>query len=197
MRYSDSFPQPESQHEAEPTKEDSIEDVVCDWVGCGAVLQGEHELIDHVASSHIQISKDFVCRWAGCFRKQLPFTALYMLVTHVRRHTGEKPNICTFPGCKKAYGRLENYKTHVRSHTGERPYTCEVPECRKAFSNASDRLKHQSRTHSPMKSFICPFVDVCEKCYTDPSSLRKHIKTVHGIQAFERVKEMKAKQGRL
>ncbi|XP_067837157.1 transcriptional activator GLI3-like [Heptranchias perlo] len=155
----------------------------CHWEGCTREFDTQEQLVHHINNDHIHgEKKEFVCRWQDCSREQKPFKAQYMLVVHMRRHTGEKPHKCTFEGCAKAYSRLENLKTHLRSHTGEKPYVCEHEGCNKAFSNASDRAKHQNRTHSNEKPYVCK-IPGCTKRYTDPSSLRKHVKTVHGPEA--------------
>ncbi|XP_039290487.1 transcriptional activator cubitus interruptus isoform X2 [Nilaparvata lugens] len=156
----------------------------CHWKGCGVEFATQDHLVKHINNDHIHANKKaFVCRWQQCSREEKPFKAQYMLVVHMRRHTGEKPHKCTFEGCTKAYSRLENLKTHLRSHTGEKPYMCEFPGCSKAFSNASDRAKHQNRTHSSEKPYACK-APGCTKRYTDPSSLRKHVKTVHGAEFY-------------
>ncbi|XP_072020884.1 transcriptional activator GLI3-like isoform X2 [Amphiura filiformis] len=155
----------------------------CEWTDCNKKFDTLEQLVHHINNDHIHNErKEFICRWADCIREEKPFKAQYMLVVHMRRHTGEKPHKCTFEGCTKAYSRLENLKTHLRSHTGERPYVCEFQGCTKAFSNASDRAKHQNRTHSNAKPYVCK-IPGCTKRYTDPSSLRKHVKTVHGPDA--------------
>ncbi|XP_023192518.1 zinc finger protein GLI2 [Xiphophorus maculatus] len=162
---------------------EAVYETDCHWEGCGREYDTQDQLVHHINNDHIHgEKKEFVCRWEDCSRELKPFKAQYMLVVHMRRHTGEKPHKCTFEGCFKAYSRLENLKTHLRSHTGEKPYVCEHEGCNKAFSNASDRAKHQNRTHSNEKPYICKILG-CTKRYTDPSSLRKHVKTVHGPDA--------------
>ncbi|NXW92310.1 GLIS3 protein, partial [Alopecoenas beccarii] len=148
----------------------------CHWVDCGVLYDQREELVRHIEKIHIDQRKgeDFTCFWAGCPRRYKPFNARYKLLIHMRVHSGEKPNKCTFEGCKKAFSRLENLKIHLRSHTGEKPYLCQHPGCQKAFSNSSDRAKHQ-RTHLDTKPYACQ-IPGCTKRYTDPSSLRKHVK---------------------
>lgn len=53
-------------------------------------------LEQHINNEHIHgEKKEFVCHWQECSREQRPFKAQYMLVVHMRRHTGEKPHKCT------------------------------------------------------------------------------------------------------
>ncbi|KAM3600120.1 uncharacterized protein V6R79_018094 [Siganus canaliculatus] len=149
----------------------------CQWLNCSVVYEQKEELVRHIEKQHVDQRKaeDFTCYWVGCPRNFKPFNARYKLLIHMRVHSGEKPNKCTFEGCKKAFSRLENLKIHLRSHTGEKPYLCQHPGCHKAFSNSSDRAKHQ-RTHLETKPYTCQ-VPGCAKRYTDPSSLRKHVKS--------------------
>ncbi|XP_054276533.1 zinc finger protein 572-like [Macrosteles quadrilineatus] len=152
----------------------------CRWEDCWSVFVGQAALVRHIEKTHVELrrSDEFACLWQDCPRRTRPFNARYKLLIHMRVHSGEKPNKCPFPGCQKAFSRLENLKIHQRSHTGERPYCCQFPACAKAFSNSSDRAKHQ-RTHYDTKPYACQ-VAGCRKRYTDPSSLRKHIKNHTG-----------------
>ncbi|XP_075597146.1 zinc finger protein GLIS3 isoform X2 [Balearica regulorum gibbericeps] len=169
-------PAPDSLLDEDGELDDYNDKHGCRWLDCGALYDQQEELVRHIERIHIDQRKgeDFTCFWAGCPRRYKPFNARYKLLIHMRVHSGEKPNKCTFEGCKKAFSRLENLKIHLRSHTGEKPYLCQHPGCQKAFSNSSDRAKHQ-RTHLDTKPYACQ-IPGCTKRYTDPSSLRKHVK---------------------
>lgn len=65
------------------------------WKSCGQLFEKQNQLVAHVNSEHIQKNKkDCTCYWKECSREEKPFKAMYMLVVHVRRHTGEKPHKC-------------------------------------------------------------------------------------------------------
>ncbi|XP_035245754.1 zinc finger protein GLIS3-like isoform X1 [Anguilla anguilla] len=179
----------EEEPEAEPR--DSSRGHCCRWMDCNAAYDQQEALVRHIEKLHIDQRKgeDFTCLWAGCPRRHKPFNARYKLLIHMRVHSGEKPNKCTFDGCRKAFSRLENLKIHFRSHTGEKPYLCQHPGCNKAFSNSSDRAKHQ-RTHLDTKPYTCQ-IPGCAKRYTDPSSLRKHVKA-HSSRELQTRKKLRS-----
>ncbi|KAI6176652.1 (spotted green pufferfish) hypothetical protein [Aphelenchoides bicaudatus] len=161
----------------------------CNWSGCSYVTNSVRSLKTHVEREHLHHMNQFVCRWDNCTRTA-PFKALYMLSLHLRSHMGDRPFECRI--CGKTYTRQENLRTHTRKHNNERPFRCSV--CQKAFMSSSDRGKHQSRTHTDEKNYKCP-VNNCVKRYTDPSSLRKHLKTVHGEEYYIQAKLNKQLNG--
>ena len=88
---------PKSTGDSADDEEDgeNKEDFRCGWKECGMLLENQQQLVHHVNTEHIQKNKkDCTCYWEGCSREEKPFKAMYMLVVHVRRHTGEKPHKC-------------------------------------------------------------------------------------------------------
>jgi Zinc finger, C2H2 type len=74
----------------------------------------------------------------------------------------ERPFVCEYKRCKRAFKRFEHLKRHVKMHTGERPYRCRYPGCQRAFSR-SDNLGAHYKTHNIVNKRESPQFDVYEK----------------------------------
>ncbi|VDP98040.1 unnamed protein product [Trichobilharzia regenti] len=70
-------------------------ETTCRWGDCTLQFDDQDELVKHLSNEHIAGNKkSFICLWRECVRGTRPFKAQYMLVVHMRRHTGEKPHKC-------------------------------------------------------------------------------------------------------
>ena len=55
---------------------------------------------------------------------------------------GEKPYICPFVGCHKAYSNSSDRFKHVRTHQVDKPYDCKMTGCCKRYTDPSSLRKH-------------------------------------------------------
>lgn len=93
-------------------------------------------LIDPVEESSDK--PKFQCSYDHC-RKVYAKAA--HLRSHLRRHLGHKPYICTELNCNWRFNRSDELARHRRSHSGIKPYHCDY--CPKTFSRSDHLAKHR------------------------------------------------------
>ncbi|EIJ89129.1 hypothetical protein NEPAR06_1464 [Nematocida parisii] len=54
-----------------------------------------------------------------------------------------RPFVCTYSNCQKAFKRFEHLKRHYRIHTGEKPFKCSIYGCNKTFSRSDNLMQHE------------------------------------------------------
>ena len=105
---------------------------------CKEAFDNKTELIFHEEIKHTEEkSLDYlICRFCD---KKIPRRQQGFFKEHVRTHTGDAPEVCSY--CGKSFKQKKALKNHERLHTGEKPYKCEF--CFSSFTQKSSLVSHQ------------------------------------------------------
>ncbi|KAJ1959370.1 Zinc finger protein ZIC 2, partial [Dipsacomyces acuminosporus] len=93
--------------------------VQCAWAECTAEFGSMHMLAAHLSNTHIasEQGSDNTCHWHACPHNSTPFSSRYDLVTHLKRHTGNRSFLCPYDGCGKVYKRVDFLSKHINTHS--------------------------------------------------------------------------------
>ncbi|CAB4063156.1 Pair-rule protein odd-paired,Zinc finger protein ZIC 1,Zinc finger protein ZIC 4,Zinc finger protein ZIC 2,Zinc finger protein ZIC 2-A,Zinc finger protein ZIC 2-B,Zinc finger protein ZIC 5,Zinc finger protein ZIC 3 [Lepeophtheirus salmonis] len=149
------------------------QEMTCLWIEqdcllkkpCNKVFGSLHEIVTHITVEHVggpEIS-NHACYWENCAREGRPFKAKYKLVNHIR--------YLLAPRISKSTKEFIQVKSHF-----DVILKVVIDDLRTPLIGR----KH-SHVHTSDKPYNCK-VRGCDKSYTHPSSLRKHLK-VHGKDA--------------
>ena len=113
---------------------------------CKVACSSNTELIYHEDTAHNK-GNPITCRFCN---REFGRKARGFFLEHLRKHTGESPEICSH--CGKSFKQKKALKNHERLHTGEKPYKCE--SCFAAFTQRTGLVSHQKSRNGCQSQFI-------------------------------------------
>lgn len=84
--------------------------------------------------------KEFCCDYGTCTKK---YRTKFSLRRHYLSHLGIKQYKCQY--CEKRFAVAQYLQEHLYTHTGERPFVCTFPGCNKSFRQAGKLSIHRKK----------------------------------------------------
>ena len=112
----------------------------CDYPGCLNGFQSKRSLTRHKKKKHEGKQPPKKCPFLNCEKR---CDDSQQLLRHMRKHTGERPFVCSKPECGKAFADSANCKRHEDSHKGIKKYEC--PICFIRYSKKNTLVNHQKK----------------------------------------------------
>lgn len=113
----------------------------------------------------------------ACKQCKVTCSTRYGLAEHVRKHTGDRPFICT--QCNASFKRMMGLRKHQQSchgAPGSKQYNC--PDCKFISTTLGNVVRHYLAIHRSLRRFIC---SICLTQYSQNQELKIHLRKKHSI----------------